>query len=159
MFYSYKGQSPREHLHNPQMRNHYGFHLRIQFTGPLPHSSSAPQYENVFFHSEPVFFPGSVLETFPHFHNLDKYKAHKMSVTQVAFSVQLISLRMFSMFMNIVTHTSTSFIFCIMIKSIKHNIYHLNHLKQLVLWHSLHLHCCTNILTIQFLYFFKIFSK
>lgn len=137
VFYPQKGHCPREHPYNPSMRNHYDFYLLIKSTGPL--LSLVPKYENVFFHSDPVFFFWKWSWDF-HFHNLDGFKAHKTSMTSVAFSIWFLS-RVFSVFMHVVTCVNTSVTFSIVIKSIEHNINQLNHLKYIVLWHSLHFHC------------------
>ena len=55
------------------MRNHCGFQLLTQFIGYLPLSPPDPKHDNVFFHSDPFSLPGRVLETFPHFHNLEGF--------------------------------------------------------------------------------------
>ena len=94
-------------------------------------------------------FSETITETFPHFENLYGFKTHELSMIWVTFSAWALWLRMFSVFIHVLTCIiSASFIFFIVIKS---NIYHLNHFEYTVLWHWLHSHCRTNILTIRLL--------
>lgn len=138
VFHPKLGYPPREPAHNPQMRNHYGFHVIIQSTGPPQLSPAASAVWKWLFPSWSSFLFlflvsfGTVTETFPHFQNLHGFKAHSTSPIWVVFSVGLLSLRMFSMYIRVVSCNSSSF-FSWWLKT--DDIYHLSHFKYTVLWH------------------------
>ena len=108
--------------HNPQMRNHYGFHVIIQSTGPPQLSPAAstlwkwlfPSWSSflflvlVFF-----FFLEQLLRLCLLFKTFMDLKHTTMSPTWVVFSVGLLSLRMFSMYIRVVTCISSSFFFIV----------------------------------------------
>lgn len=98
-FYPQQGPSPRDPPPpEPQVRDHYSFHLLIPCTGPLPLSPAAPKHKNVAVHSWLCFL--FFLELFwrlsLHFNNLDGFKVHETRIMWVLFFIFYFFLNPFS---------------------------------------------------------------